>query len=131
MFRLTVVSFLSTIVCLATGCEPAGPKKYPVSGTVTFNGNPLPEGHIVMTPADGKSAPDAATITDGKYFFVGTAGPKKVEISATREDGPIDPVMGQAPRKQYLAPRFNAETTLEANVTASGPNTFDFQVSEK
>lgn len=131
MPRLSLAIVALVVLIVALGCEPAGPKKYPVSGTVLVDGKPLPEGHIVMTPTDGATAPDAAPIKDGKYILEASPGSKKVEITATREEGPIDPVMGQAPRKQYIAPRFNSETTLTAEVKTSGDNTANFEVSEK
>ena len=119
-----------TVVGLS-GCGPSGPKRYPVSGVVNFDGKPLQEGHIVLMPADGKGAPDAGPITDGKFSFEALPGTKKVEITASREEGEIDPVMGQVKRKQYIAPRFNVETTLEATITTGKNDLPPFEVSEK
>lgn len=123
--------FVLLAAALAQGCGPSGPAKYSISGTVLLDDKPLPEGHIVFMPVDPNDSPAAGPIKDGKYAFESTPGKKRVEISATREEGPADPAMGQVPRKQYLAPRFNIETTLQAEVSATGPHQFDYTVSEK
>jgi hypothetical protein len=118
------------LVCLCllalpvAGCGPSGPETYPVSGTVTWNGGPLPEGHIVFDPVDGSVAPDAGKIENGKFELQAQPGEKRVEIDATRESGEVDPVMHAAPREAYIPSKYNSETILKATVTAGGDNTF-------
>ena len=56
----------------ASGCtsEAAGPERFPVAGTVTFNGQPVPFGEIQFIPATkkGNNGPAGfATITDGRF----------------------------------------------------------------
>ena len=113
------------------GCGPSGPETYPVSGTVTWNGQPLPEGHIVFSSEDGSVAPAAGKISDGKFAFRAQAGQKRVEIHADREAGPIDPFMGTVPRKPYIPPRYNSETILTAEVIPTGKNEFTFELREQ
>jgi hypothetical protein len=63
-------------VAFAAGCGESGPKRYRVSGTVTFNGQSVPSGEIVFTPdtAQQNSGPQGtAQIKDGKYD-TGAAG---------------------------------------------------------
>lgn len=128
VYRWMLIFFL---VSLLLGCGPSGVKKYPVSGTVKLSDGPLPDGHIVLMPVEGGGAPDADKIVDGKFAFQATPGKKRVEITASRESGPVDPVMGQAPREEYIAAEYNVESKLTAEVTSSGPNTFEFTVTEK
>jgi hypothetical protein len=124
-----VVAVLGLLCCL--GCGENGPKKFTVSGTVTYNNAPLPKGRIVFAPTDGAVAPDAGEIVGGKYSFAALPGAKRVEITAEREaGGGVDAVMGQAKREQYLAEKYNIATTLTATVTPAGPNTFDYDVSD-
>jgi hypothetical protein len=64
------------ITFLATGClgEP-GPKRFRVSGEITFDGKPVPFGEVLFTPDSGKgnSGPQGiALIQDGKYDTAGT-----------------------------------------------------------
>lgn len=56
-------------IVLALGCAD-GPKRRPVSGTVTLGGKPVPVGEIVFEPdsSKGTSAPGSvALIKDGHY----------------------------------------------------------------
>lgn len=56
---------------------------------------------------------------------------KRVEITAMRDSGEIDPQMGQRPREQSVADRFNVETELTAEVSSSGSNRYQFDVTAK
>jgi hypothetical protein len=54
----------------APGCADSGPPTYAVSGTVTFDGQPLPYGEVIFTPdaAQKNSGPQGiARIQDGKF----------------------------------------------------------------
>lgn len=61
-----------TAALLLCGCGGGmdGPTRYPVSGTVTFDGKPVPKGFITLTPnhAKGNSGPGGGgPIKDGTY----------------------------------------------------------------
>lgn len=116
---------------LLAGCGPSGPETFPVSGTVTWNGQPLPEGTILFAPADEKGVPDVGQIVQGQYRLRAKPGKKKVQIFAERETGKIDPVMGAVPRESYIPARYNSQTTLTAEVTAGGKNEFTFDLTER
>jgi hypothetical protein len=52
------------------GCGSEGPPRYELSGTVTFDGKPVPKGFITFTPdtEKGNDGPGGgAEIIDGKY----------------------------------------------------------------
>ncbi len=56
------------LVLLLSGC--GGEKIYHLSGAVTFQGKPVPAGHIVFEPdtsAGNSGAASFATIKDGRY----------------------------------------------------------------
>lgn len=129
--RSLLASVLLIGVAVVSGCGPSGPKTYPVSGTVSFENQPIPDGYISFIAADGEGPPGGGPIKDGKFSFEATAGKKRVEVNASREEGPVDPAMGATPRKPYIPARYNTETTLEANVTPEGPNTFDYPLTGK
>jgi hypothetical protein len=120
----------SLCLVLLMGCGPSGPKKYVVTGSVTIDDQPLPQGDIVFMPADGQGIPAAAKIQNGQYRVEVLPGKKKVEITATREEGAVDPAMGMVPKRQYIAAKYNTETELEADVQAASGQTFHFQVEE-
>lgn len=119
---------LGLIVVALTGCG-SKTKTYPVSGTVTFNGQKLKDGHILFQPVDG-GVGDAGTITDGVFNFQAKAGKVKVEIRATREEGQVVEVMGARNRVQYIPERYNDKTILEAEVVPDGENRFEFPLKD-
>jgi hypothetical protein len=128
--RLGIVLLLiGWLLSTSPGCGGNGPTTYPVTGTVTFNGVPLDKGQIAMRSVDGHATPTGGAIVDGKFALQSTAGEKIVEINATRESGPVNPTMGQAPREQYIPKNYNVESTLRANVVPGGPNAFDFPLT--
>ncbi len=61
-------------ICLVAGCG-SDPRGHDVSGTVTFNGAPVPAGDIQFIPASGNSGPPGrAAIKDGKYDTAAEGG---------------------------------------------------------
>ena len=85
-YRLCLVILFCVLTPL-TGCSPPGPKMYPISGEVTFEGIPVVDGQIRFTPDSGKGnagPPGYAVITDGKYAASGKhsvmAGPYYVTL---------------------------------------------------
>ncbi|GAG42912.1 unnamed protein product [marine sediment metagenome] len=112
------------------GCGDSGPKRYPVTGEVTWEGQPLPDGDILFTPVDG-GVPDAGKVIDGKFEMQAVAGPKNVSIFATRETGEVDATMGVAPRESYLPVRYNDATKLTADVDPAAENQFVFPLTSE
>jgi hypothetical protein len=120
---------LGLTALLLAGCSSSGPPTYDVSGAVTWNGNPLPQGDILFVPLDGNGVPDAGKIVDGKYGLRVKAGRKKVEIHASRE-GKFDPVEKARAREAFIPKWYNANSILKAEVKPDGENRFDFPLSE-
>ena len=51
------------------GCRPSGPERVAVSGTVTYQGKPVPGGTIYFVPCQGTAGlPGYAAITDSQYY---------------------------------------------------------------
>jgi hypothetical protein len=117
------------LVALAAGCGES--KTCEVSGTVTWNGEALPEGDILFVPADGKGPPAATKVRGGGFKLQVPPGKKKVEVHASRPAGPVDPVMKTARREPYIPRRYNDQTVLEADVTRGGGNHFTFALDDK
>lgn len=113
---------------LTTGCGPSGPKTYRVSGTVTFDDKPIPEGYITFSPEQRGETPAATKIEAGKYSLYTTEGVKKVSIQASQFIGPENPIMGLRAKEQYIPQRYNLETELRETVTPESENKFDFQL---
>jgi len=126
--------FLLGCLLAVGGCGGTdGPQTYDVSGKVTFDGTPLPQGEIAFRPTDGKGQSYGGQIENGKYAFESIPGKMQVSITASREvPGKFDeqnpgekvPVV-----EQFIPASYNEKTTLEAKVTESaGQNQFDFNL---
>jgi hypothetical protein len=129
------MTFMRPISCLflllsfasLAGCGGSGRDSIPITGTVTFDGQPIPTGNITLMAADGKIAPDAGSIVNGHFSFSAKAGLKRVEIQAERM-GALDPEMKSPNRIQYIPAKYNAESTLSADVSATSTSfTFDLR----
>ena len=103
---------------------------YDVSGTVTFEGAPLKDGFINFEsdPPDGQPT-GSAKISDGKYATKSRAGNKKVSITANKPTGEKDSG-GFDITVNWLPLQYNLESKLKAEVTAAGPNKFNFALKK-
>lgn len=120
-----VIPFALTLVLLA-GCNPGVVN---VSGKVTFNGEPVPEGDIVFR---GEEKAMAGKIKDGSYSMQAPAGKSTVEITAYRDTGKIDrsnPGEESPVLEMYIPEKYNSKSTLTAD-TATG-STFPFELEGK
>jgi hypothetical protein len=119
---------LTAALMVAVGCS-SGPRMYKVTGTVTLDGKPLPEGEILFVPDDPKYGPDPGKIKDGRFEFKAKAGKKRVEISASRIlPGGARGAGGEPVPEEYLPDRYNVHSILTAEVTPNGPNHFAFEL---
>ena len=117
------------LLFVANGCAKPGPKVYPVSGSVTLDGQPLSEGTVYFkTIATGEI--DALPVKAGQFAGKAAEGNRRVEVVAYRSI-PVAGQMGGEVQESLIARRFNIDSTLTAEVTAAGPNTFEFAVAAK
>jgi hypothetical protein len=128
-------------VAAAMGCgKPAGLDKVVVSGQVTLDGQPIPNGEIRFIPTAGTVGPvSGGPIKDGAYTAKGKGGvplgTHQVEIRAyranTKSQGQAGAGSGEGgAAEQYLDKRYNAQTTLTATIAAD-TETQDFQLTSK
>lgn len=123
-----------------TGCgsTESGPERVIVSGKVTFNGEPVPQGEIWFLPAAGRQAPQAgAIITEGLYRVENKGGVPigscLVKITADRPEIKVKIVADGGPEEiptmQYLPVRYNEKTELTAEIESrSEPIQIDFDL---
>jgi hypothetical protein len=111
------------------GCGEAQPLRVPVSGVVRLDGDPLPDGTIYFVGQDGLG-PDGGPIVAGQFSIKVRPGAKRVEIRSLRQVEPPPPPPKSA-WQNYLPLRYNSDTTLTAEVTATGPNHFEFPLESK
>src|SRR5262249_46267326 len=112
----------------------------PVSGKVSFEGEPLGRGAIVFRPANpgaGGSVESGGLIREGEYRIPKADGPvpgtyKVViteEIERPKEAGEAPgPRMKLQPSR--VSSRYNTKTVLTAEVKAGQSNSFDFDLKK-
>lgn len=127
---------------LGCGGGDALPRE-PVSGTVTLAGEPLPSGSITFMPTDTNAAGTGATapLTNGAYRVPRESGlvPGKYRVAisrleeiATKSAAKAQPGDGDAPAmKERVPAKYNAQSTLNAEVSKGGKNVFDFSLDAK
>jgi len=124
--RLSAFPALCVVVALiVAGCSSDG--LVASRGTVTYDGEPIAAGAISFHPLDKGVAPQGGRIVAGRYQLRGRPGRQRVEIVASRpKPDAVEITPGMKPLEQFVPARYNATSTLEIEVTAAGPNVFDF-----
>lgn len=146
-------------VIVSVGCGPSGSGTASLSGTVTFDGEPLADGTIQLRPTgDTPGVGGTSKITNGSYsiplgggmdpgahsvVIMATRPATPQEIAQTEKDSTAgETAMGEedegdaapaaepaTPMTQYLPAKYNSQTTLTADIVA-GENTKDFALEK-
>jgi len=115
-FAYRILGCLAITGSLTAGCSHE-PQLYPVTGSITLDGQPLPEGDILFVSVDGARGPDPGKIKGGSYDLKTTAGEKRVEISAAKiRPGGARGAGGEPVPEEYLPARYNVESKLIVDV---------------
>ncbi len=104
----------------------------PMTGAVTYEGQPVKEGQIVFTDPSGDTKSGAGAIVDGSYNVTVAPGNKTVRITAFRETGRMDrsnPGVEKPEIEAYIPEKYNARSTLNITVESSG-GTRDFALEK-
>ncbi|MBX6316173.1 MAG: hypothetical protein IRY99_25170, partial [Isosphaeraceae bacterium] len=125
---------ITLLALVPLGCGRSGPELAPVTGKVTYKGQPVPRGTISFQPVDPKQgAPATGTIEpDGTYTMQTTEpgdgvrpGQYRVAITA-REEAPIldyIPKTPPPPPKSLIPEKYeNPETSGLTATVKSGRN---------
>ena len=115
--RLFMLAALAALLPLAIGCGD-GLNRVKMSGTVSYDGQPVVDGIIRFVPKAGTEAPlTVELIKDGRYSTKTSggvpAGSYKVDIRAFNPGDPIPSGPGAPARKQLLPLKYNNQTELE------------------
>jgi hypothetical protein len=124
--------------CAAAGCGASdGLDRQAISGTVTWEGQPLESGAILLEPATSESGtPVGSTIRRGKFAVARNQGPVPglyiVRIYAS-SGIQASPTKGQSegtprPMVEWLPAAYNAQTELRVTVVARSANHFRFDL---
>ncbi|MEO2045574.1 MAG: hypothetical protein ABGX16_03250 [Pirellulales bacterium] len=137
--------FWLPLMIALVGCGSNLPKLYPVSGTVTLDGEPLAAGHVLLylDGAGGGMSQDApnGVIQDGKYEILtgkrsgASAGSYKVVVKATNYSGDAPPMVGTAvPIRSLIDVEYSnpSQTPLVLEVvTEPRDGAYDFEVTKQ
>jgi len=127
--RTVTFAFAALSAGLLAGCN-SGPRSVPMRGEVTFDGRPVEEGTITLTPTSGHTGPGTGgTISRGRYEIPGDVGPiaggtYRVEVSGYATLGkmvpdPFNPTGPKLPYKEnYIPARYGVQSTLVVTVPA-------------
>jgi hypothetical protein len=124
---------LCLVSALFFGCGgPSGPKKYDVTGMVTFDGQPIKKGYIIFQPTTPQDRAEGAQIVDGRYNLTAQPGDKKVEIRGSRPSGKKG-TKDDDLEENYVPENYNDKTELTAKVTtnASDNKNLNFTLKPK
>ncbi len=132
-YRVLPLGFsLAVLLVSACGCgsgAPPLPPTYKVSGTVTYKGEPIKKGSILMQGQDDIAEgrpPATADIVDGSYSLKIYEGEKTVQISSKVENGSPD-ATGVTPMKELIPEKYNTKSDLKTTVS-EGENTANFDL---
>jgi hypothetical protein len=158
--NLFVVSVLSAGAVAAVAMAGCGASddlpRLPISGRVTYDGEPLTKAWIQFRPeGNGGVTASGAMIEDGAYSIPRGDGliPGNYRVAITKAEEPEGdankPEVASAPKestktlklkkgmspfgfaKQLIPDKYNTKTRLTANVLADGPTAFDFTLNSK
>ena len=129
--------------CLGPGGDEL--PREPVWGKVTLDGKPLKRGAITFSPDGAGAAPAGGMISEGEYSIPRDGGPTpgkyRVAILGDEEGdaspsdeppGPPPKASRSAPKKPPMVPdKYNAKTTLTAEVKAGESNAIDFDLKSQ
>lgn len=127
-----VAGILISALLVCVGCQPSlGVDVATVKGTVTMDGDPLPDATVTFQPEEGRAS-IGITDASGQYELTysrdamgAMVGQHTVTIT-TRKEG--DPEAGIEPVAEIVPAKYNAQTELTRDVTA-GNNTIDFELN--
>lgn len=120
-------------LCLVIGCSEG---KSSISGTVTFDGEPVKNGSVTFVKSEGELLRAGAVITDGAFQASLPPGEYKIELNAqkvvgTRKQKGFDGKDEEVPETKELFPdRYNTKTTLTKKIVR-GANTVKLDLTTK
>jgi hypothetical protein len=122
--KLAAGLFAAVVLLALAGCGPGIGGRYPASGTVTLDGQPVHEGTIVFVPEEEGKIKAGGPIENGRYDIPAKfglhPGEHKVEIRWLKPTGRklmVDDVPQPVDERAEVVPaEYNTNTTLTATV---------------
>jgi hypothetical protein len=131
--RLAVLVGFATMLSRLAGC--GGDGLTAISGTITYDGQPVQRGKILFRASRGDGPTAAAIVEDGKFIVRVAPGAKHVAIEGFRTIGrrhydprnPASPMIDVV--EQILPARYNAKSELTCEIVPGAP-TCDFALTK-
>ena len=125
------------VVCLV-GCGPGNPQgRVAISGTVTFEGQPLDQGSIEFTALEADSGIRSGAVIQNGSFSIETQkglppGKYRVRIYSAAADPmaevPEMPGESEGAPQERIPPEWNTKSSQEITVTDGGRNEYEFNI---
>ncbi len=119
--------FFVLVAVSAAGCGGGdGLPRVAVSGSVTVEGEPVPNGVVRFKPAEGTEGPMAnAMITDGQYDIPGEQGPVagnyEVQVQAYQDPNAAAPAPAAVARPAVASDKLGAKTSSDDQNDETAP----------
>ena len=107
---LLVPLLLCTAVLSGCGNGADGPSRYVVTGTVTYDGQPVPRGYVIFMPNNDKGTTGStsrAKIVDGKYNTQGEGSKPPIAGELLIQVEGFGP---EVPNEEFAQPLFETYT---------------------
>jgi hypothetical protein len=138
--EVVLMALACGLLVVVGGCGSSGPDRVAVSGSVTYQGKPLPDGTVYFVPTGKAGAAGCVAIQDGQYSAKKQdsllAGDYKVQIEAFRErtlpaQAGAGPGMKATKREQYIPAKYNTSSELKLTIkSGAGSMTQDFDLKD-
>jgi hypothetical protein len=114
---------LLCVMCLAfAGCAKKSDGKVSLTGKVTLDGEPIPEGSITFMPVSAVGTTNGTEISNGYFSVRVNPGEQAVQIYANRPDlkHPVTKELKERGveenLEQYIPAKYNRQSTLRVTV---------------
>ncbi len=123
-------------MCLCLGLAGCAESEGTVTGTVTFDGHPIPSGSITFVKSDGGSVRGGSVIRDGSFQTKLLPGNYKIEVTAQKagvkkKQKGFDGKDEEIELTEDMIPEwYNHKTELSEDIK-TGPNTLKLDLKSK
>ncbi|MCS7238778.1 MAG: DUF1416 domain-containing protein [Thermoguttaceae bacterium] len=132
-----VIGFV--ILAQLTGC---GGKEggVTVSGKVTFDGKPVPQGYVTLAPADGKGPSAGGEIRDGQFTIrgvlpgekiVSVTGGEPIQHAQSSEELAQMAARGERPKQGWTIPPNAKGNNQRVTISAEGGQTLNLELTSR
>ncbi|QDS96681.1 hypothetical protein FF011L_54930 [Roseimaritima multifibrata] len=124
--RMTFCGLMLGVAAIL-GCGSSGPTTYPVTGNVTYKGEPIETGSVVFDPVGGAGISGMGGIQNGKLTAEVPAGEMILRFSSMKSTDKKDEY-GELITESLIPDKYNANSEIRKTISADGPNELDIKL---